>query len=129
MPKASIETIIRISSYLISAQEMARLIEVTDSEAQCVEPEKIGKDARLIIALGTPKDESLESHITAAHSKLIEVSGKLHILPQDREIDIWCSIYCESEFFGFALDKEMLSGLSALGVNFVCSIYARDEPT
>ena len=121
--KASVESVVRISSCELSAHDIQELVNLQAN--RLVEP-KDGEgtgESRFILSGEISEHESVEAHLAGLCSVLDTVQEKLALLPSEAEIDIWCTIYNEGEFVGFSIEKDILSNLAQLGVNLVFSYY------
>jgi len=125
--KVSVESVVRISSCELSAHDIQELVNLQAS--RLVEP-KDGEESgesRFIFNGNIAEDESVEAHLVGLYSELETVREKLALLPSEAEIDIWCTIYNEGEFVGFAIENNLLANLAQLGVNLVFSYYQHTD--
>jgi len=121
MPSPEIEASIRISSSGRTAAEIETHTGwVADRRANNVE-------TRTFFYSSLSENSSLEEHLQHLSEKLVRNSKAINTLQSHGdEVVIWCVVYSQGSFSGFALHADLMERLSGLGVDVIISFYEGD---
>ena len=128
------EVALRVCSFERPAEDIAsrlpikasRLIE-KDSQGSITGNRRIVQDSRWILDSGIPDATPLEHQIDYFVRLFEKNKAAFKKLPDDCEIDLWCTVFSLEEFTGFSLDRILIQKLAEYRVGVVFSIYT-DSP-
>jgi hypothetical protein len=132
LQEKSVEAALRISSRERSASDIASLIGVKPSRS--VERghfKNVGggdayrEESRWILDSAMPDASSVEEHIGHLIKVVEDSRSRLQRLPNDCEIDIWCTVSSDGGFAGVCFDKDLIKRAAAVSVDVIFSVYAR----
>jgi hypothetical protein len=130
--KKSTEAALRVSSSERSASEIESLLGLKPSRS--VErgtyktangSDSYRQESRWILDSTLDDDRSVEEHIEHLLKVVEDTRSRVQALPQDCEIDIWCTVSSDNGFAGLSIEKEVIKRAAAAGVSLVLSVYAR----
>jgi len=125
------EAALRVCSSIRTASDIAsrlpikpsRLVE-KDSASPTTRTPRAASDARWILDSGLADATPIEDHIHSFVRLLEQHAESFKKLPDDCEIDVWCTISSSEKFAGFSVDWQLIERLAAYHVGLVFSVYA-----
>jgi Domain of unknown function (DUF4279) len=130
--KESAEAALRVSSRERSASEIASFLGLKPSRS--VErgaykttngTDGYREESRWILDSTLDDGHSVEEHIEHLLKVVEDSRSRLQRLPEDCEIDIWCTVSSDSGFAGLSFDKDVIKRAAAVSVGLILSVYAR----
>lgn len=116
---------IRISSKNASGSELQAMIPLTPSRVVDRNSSSAGESRWILESEAT--STAVEQHIEDLITLIEKNRSAFGALPQDCEVDIWCTVSSPREFIGLALSRNILRRIAALNLELVFGFYRGDD--